>query len=103
MRTPIGPGSWPRYLGSGWRSLLDDLHRELLRLDPDCSIFEARSAADGALELRFYAPLRVADQANVLVKETVATSRTVCEGCGDRGRLYGGPWCVTLCSNCAPR
>ncbi len=99
----MGPGRWPRVIGDGWQALLDDLHHEITQLDSACFIFEATAAEHGALALRFYAPAAVAEQARALVDETVMASRSICERCGDRGRLYGGPWLVTLCSNCAPR
>lgn len=103
VRRPMGPGRWPRFIGAGWQASLDDLYRELACLDPACFIFAARAAEHGALEIQFYAPPAVAERARTLVADTVAASREVCEQCGETGRLYGGPWLVTLCSSCAPR
>ncbi len=102
VHIPMGPGKWPRFIGGGWQALLNDLHGELVRLDPACFVYEASAAEYGALALRFQAPPAVATQARALVDATVATSRKTCEQCGDRGQLYGGPWLVTLCSRCAP-
>ena len=103
VRTPIAPGSWPPFIGAGWQALLDDLHRELVYLDPACFVFEAGAAAHGALTVQMHAPQAVTNEARELVAHTVAKSRVTCERCGAPGRLYGGTWLVTLCASCAPR
>jgi hypothetical protein len=99
-------GGLPRsalFLGAGWQHLVDDLRSELEALDPVCQIDEAFAGSDGSLDLRLIAPNHAAAAANRLAEVVIVKSRVTCEICGGVGRLYGGAWCVTLCSKCAPQ
>jgi len=100
---------WGFSCGDGWYSLIDDLCRKIMEIDPNGHV-----VADQVKEkfggLRFYFHLEHAedsgcedlfDKVEDLVRETEDKSLTICEYCGGPGKQRYEGWMVyTLCDTC---
>lgn len=103
--------AWVPTVGPGWTALLDQLHDDLLALDPDYRIewFNTNlgglrlTVADRFEEGEFDGEF--ADQATALTDAAETASERTCETCGSQGRIRlrgDGPrtWMQSSCDTC---
>ena len=90
--------------GPGWALLVEELHRQLLKLDPGYGIVSMKEKLGG---LRFYAKFdpEVRHQAQRLIRQVEARSFKICGLCGAPGRLRipERARIDTFCDFCADR
>lgn len=99
----------PSAIGKGWWPIVEKLHKQLLKIDPDYKIGQIKEKFGG---LRYYYTSSLVDsttqydavlqdQMQALVRNAVAQCAEICEICGDTGSLreYNG-WVKTLCEPC---
>lgn len=82
-----------RHIGTGWYKLVDELHVALMKIDPGYVTMQVKEKFG---TLRIYIGSR-ADAAHELVREYEKRSGTICEICGEPGKLYANSWYRTLC------
>jgi hypothetical protein len=86
-----GPGSVP---------ILDELHAQLIELDPDYVLVQVKEKF-GTLRVYTEVDPAVRDRALELVAAAERRSAATCEDCGDPGTLReNGRWDLTLCEVC---
>jgi hypothetical protein len=89
--------------GPGWTPILDELHRQLVLLDPGYRLLQVKEKLG---HLRVYAGFErsVADECQRLVREAEARAARTCERCGQPGQLrQDRRWRLTLCDDCHAR
>jgi len=92
----------PRECGAGWNSLIDPLIK--LCEERGITILQIKEKFGG---LRFYVSAvpsqRVGAPADILeaIEKAEDASVTICEMCGEPGKVRGGAWIKTLCDRCA--
>lgn len=85
-------------VGKGWRSILEDLHQELMGIDPNYQTAQVKEKFGG---LRVYLLSEKNDAVLLAVGKALNKSLTTCENCGEPGSLQiENYWVKTLCSSC---
>jgi len=91
------------HVGPGWQPIIEKLHAELLKIDPD---YEVDQIKEKFGELRYYHHTEltqpaVHDTMNKLVEDAAQASAKTCEYCGQpaKTKIHQG-WYKTLCDNC---
>jgi len=94
---------WGIDTGDGWYELIKNLCKDISRiLDmyPDLrQEFKVVQVKEKYGTLRFYAST-TSDLIFDLIGWYEDKSATVCENCGNKGKLRGGGWLRTLCDKC---
>lgn len=94
------------HVGPGWRQILEDLHRDLLNVDPGYQVFQVKEKFG---DLRVYLDPSLSGLGDsqltrtavaILVSKAADKSRVTCEVCGEPGILRPGGWVKTLCDTC---
>ncbi|MFI5987584.1 hypothetical protein ACIBEA_42820 [Streptomyces sp. NPDC051555] len=105
--------AWTPTVGPGWATLLDQLHRSLLDLDPDYRI-ESFTVRFGGLRLTVADRFQdgdfdgeFADRATALTDTAETASEHTCETCGAPGRIRlrgdrNRAWMSACCDTCRP-
>jgi hypothetical protein len=91
------------HVGPGWKSILDQLHTDVVAMDPGYEVSQVKQKFAG---LRVY--LTYSDQAKGNIEAVIRQAETVasrtCEECGSPGSVRSHPirshWYVTLCEVC---
>lgn len=87
-------------VGSGWRPLVLNLHRQLLELDPSYRLYSVGEEL-GGLSFIARTEATVSARAARLIQAARAEALTTCEVCGDSGHLRAErPNMRTLCDEC---
>ena len=81
-------------VGDGWFELIKELSAKLNPLGVVASQVKEKYGT-----LRFYV-YHGTDEAFDLIDEAEDKSATICELCGEPGKLYSEGWCVTRCKEC---
>lgn len=95
---------WPSHVdcGPGWIDLIRDLNTRLNELDPAYTVVQVKEKFGG---LRFYlGDVNPDVEAEVATAVTAAeaSSYTICDECGEPGRLQRSRYIImTRCANCA--
>lgn len=88
---------WKRDVGEGWHSLLDELHAELVKVNPD---YRTEQVKEKFAALRVYLSPWT-DEVEEIVFRFEARSKTTCEQCGEPGEVRTSRfWLKTLCDKC---
>lgn len=88
---------------AGWQPIIEQLHADLLALDPDYTVEQIKEKFGG---LRYYVSMNLVpnhDEAYRLIAEAEEKSETVCEFCGELGKPRspnGRGWIKTTCDAC---
>lgn len=85
-------------LPAGWLTLMMDIHKILMRTDPDYKIDQIKEKFGG---LRFYTSGVTSAEGQLAIDNGESASYTTCEQCGGPGKLRDGRWIRTLCDRCA--
>lgn len=92
------------HVGPGWQPIIEKLHTELLKIDPDYVVAQIKEKFGG---LRYYfsfsekAEPEQREQMDALVLEAEKEAERTCELCGKPGEnLADRGWWTTLCVNC---
>ena len=81
-------------IGDGWTNIVFDLHKKLMRENPDYYIAQVKEKFAG---LRYYVG-PMTDQGYEYIREAEELSLQTCEECGRPGKVWGGKgWIRTLC------
>lgn len=87
----------PSGVGSGWWPLIEQLHQDILTIDPDYQLDQAKEKLG---LLRFYASSNKWSEISPLISAAEGKSASICERCGAEGKLRTDEWWVkTLCDN----
>jgi len=87
-------------VGPGWEPLVDELHAQVLELEPTIVVSQVKEKFGG---LRYYVQLAPESNSashltvNSLIDEYEARSFKTCEWCGAPGTTEGDGWAKTLC------
>lgn len=91
----------------GWNDLVEQMHAEIVALDPDYMVAQTKEKFGG---LRFYIDIssdvtdEVRDEIETIVEFYEAKSYGVCQDCGDKGTQERNTgefqWVATLCQPC---
>ena len=93
MQERIDKGSCGAGIGQGWMPLVIALDSQLSVLNPDYIIEQIKEKFGG---LRYYASgIAFTDQN--LIEEAENKSYSICETCGEVGKLRKGGWLKTTC------
>lgn len=90
-------------VGEGWRSIIEQLHNDLVKLDPEYTVDQIKEKFGG---LRYYATSHsanasVSNQFHDLIDAAERKSLSTCEFCGQPGKQTPPPrWIKTLCGEC---
>ena len=88
---------WKRDVGEGWHSLLDELHAELVKVNPE---YRTEQVKEKFAALRVYLSPWT-DEVEEIVFRFEARSKAVCEQCGEPGKVrHSRFWLKTLCDKC---
>jgi len=89
--------------GDGWFELIKDLSDKLnqLILIDECSC-RASQVKEKYGTLRYYMDTET-DAMSELIRLAEKQSHTICEICGEAGKLREGRWISTLCDKCATK
>lgn len=91
----VGFGGWCGYWApDGWADLLYALHLLLEFTDPDYKVQQVKEKFGG---LCFYVEPGLSEVGKMLIKEAEKLSFTVCQQCGQPGKLIKPSWWATLC------
>ena len=93
MHTPYELFGWE--IGGGWHPLVHELIAELQTLGWDGHISQIKEKYGG---LRFYIGYG-SDAIFAAIDKAEAKSYTICEACGQSGKLRRGGWMRTLCDD----
>lgn len=94
-----GPVTDYKYcVGSGWHSLLDQLHAELAEADPDYETLQVKEKF-GDLRVYVISSMRNGGTREIISKYENLSSQT-CELCGQPGKHTNTSWIKTLCEEC---
>lgn len=89
--------------GPGWNAILEDLHEQLVALDPEYVLTEVKEKF-GTLRVTAVVAPDVGARARELTTAAEWRSIDTCEGCGAPGRLRDERrWALTLCDSCDAR
>lgn len=90
------PPEWGKYLPDpGWDDILLELDAKLAEFKPDYVIHQAKEKFG---TLRFYCDLPYTDQPTTeIIRAAENKSETICEWCGQPGKLRSGGWYKTYC------
>jgi hypothetical protein len=89
-------------LGSGWAALVDELERDLQRLDPPGKLIGTEVDAIGLPRFRVKLDRRVRAQGRILVREVQGRAAKMCEECGGPGQARAGAVVTVTCDHCDP-
>ena len=82
-------------VGPGWEPLVDELHAQVLAIDPDVVVDQVKEKFGG---LRYYFSADDGNQRiNALVAQYEKRASETCEWCGAPGTTDGNGWAKTLC------
>lgn len=86
-------------IGRGWLPIVEELDREIAEIDPDYRINQIKEKFGG---LRYYIELVTDDDEernhiHELVNEAEAKCDTICEICGEEGKISGKRWLKCRC------
>ena len=84
------------YVGKGWHSILTELCEKMSKLDKPPRFTQIKEKFG---LLRIYTD-KIHEEADTLIHEAEKHSGTVCENCGQPGKLRTGGWWKTLCEPC---
>ena len=99
--------NFPTHLdvGPGWIHLIAQLNTDISYIDPHYKIAQVKEKFGG---LRYYVDLSIhqgQDTARhiieVLINHAESQSFSICENCGQLGKLTNSSWRKTLCDSCA--
>ena len=93
-----GPATdWKNDVGKGWHSLLDELHAELVKVNPD---YRTEQVKEKFAALTVYiSPW--SDEIFQILQKYYDRSKTICEYCGEPGEVrHSRFWLKTLCDKC---
>jgi hypothetical protein len=85
-------------VGPGWHPLLDQLHRELMLVDPGYRTVQVKEKFGN---LRVYIDTAAGDAAWNVISKFENLSSGICEACGKPGGHTKTVWIKTLCDDCA--
>jgi len=98
---------WGFECGDGWYGIINELSEQLEWLNKtDAVLIEAVQVKEKFGTLRFYTQIRDCDSGfpwhmvDALCDDAGVRSGTICEECGQYGRLREGGWIRTLCDQC---
>ena len=96
------PMAWGVTCGEGWFELLDQLWKDLSKIE-GVVLAQVKEKFAG---LRVYLePMGGLDQqwkkANAFINAAEGKSFKTCEGCGEAGERRGGGWIFTACDDCS--
>lgn len=97
---------WGIAVGDGWYNLIEELCRELTKLGGGVEAAQVKEKFGG---LRFYLEFGehtsqlVIDEAHRLENEYEAKSYTICETCGQPGKVSQTRWIQTICPTCSKK
>jgi hypothetical protein len=98
------PDRWGRWVScrKGWYPLIAELDARLAELDPDYEVHQVKEKF-GTLEYYCHTDrYSVRDEFNRLIQEAGKSSATICEECGQPGRVHVRmQYYQTLCAKCA--
>jgi len=87
----------------GWLPLLKELFDKIQKLvdnDPQCNALEVVQVKEKFGELRVYLNYSY-EKIDNLIDEYTRKSKTICEWCGEKGKLRNdNGWYTTLCNKC---
>ena len=92
--------AWKNQVGFGWHSLLDQLHQELIILDPDYKTAQVKEKFAG---LRVYVDVSDPGKLNAVydvIHKYEKLSAGICENCGNPGEITNTVWRKTFCPSC---
>ena len=88
-------------IGVGWRPLLDELHLELVKINPNYQTVQVKEKFG---DLRVYVEGENTSQMHDVIVGFERRSSGICEDCGSsEGRHTKSIWIRTLCPSCDPR
>jgi len=93
---------WREHVGPGWAPILDELHRDVVALDPDYTVEQVKEKFGS---LRAYLTYRDPAIA-ALVQAAQQRSAQTCEECGAPGLIRnrrGAIWLQCLCDTCVQK
>lgn len=83
-------------VGPGWESLLDELCQKLSKLPEEIEVHQVKEKFGS---LRFYID-KGSEEAFKIIQEAEERSATICEQCGQPGRIRGKHWVHCCCDAC---
>ena len=85
-------------VGEGWRSIVENLVREIIKIAPDTEITQIKEKFG---TLRFYCWGDGGDEIDKLIEKACQESGVTCEECGTKDKVTTeGGWILTLCKKC---
>lgn len=103
QRRPEDAAKGPLMPETGWTLLIDELHQQLVVLDPSYEIRADQGEVRAAALLRGlrHPDPEVRRECEEVVAAAEARSATICEHCGEPGRMRNQrAWHLTLCDAC---
>lgn len=87
-------------VGKGWWPIVEEYLPQIVRLAPECEIIVKEKF--GTLRIGVYGQMSDRDEVMRFKREAELASATVCEECGNPGKLHMElAWFLTLCDRCA--
>jgi hypothetical protein len=86
--------AWYDAVGAGWLPILEELHLQLLAVDPRYGVAQVKEKFGG---LRVYLATPEPDAASLAIDAAEERALRTCENCGQPGAPREGSWIKTLC------